>query len=105
MGSGAEPQGQISDSSVSLTGGATGTGARWERGGRTGQKREGERERETETKTATETETGGRKKEEERDNGVERGKETKKEMTRKKPSSYPASQRHLSNLPMMHPLF
>ncbi len=40
-GSGAEPQGQISHSSVSLTGGAPGTGARWERGGRTGKKREG----------------------------------------------------------------
>ncbi len=45
LGSGAEPQGQISDSSVSLTGGARGTGARWEREGRTGQKREGEREK------------------------------------------------------------
>jgi hypothetical protein len=43
--SGAEPQGQISDSSVSLTGGATGTGARWERGGKKGKKQEGERER------------------------------------------------------------
>jgi hypothetical protein len=31
---------------VSLTGVATGTGARWERGGRTGQKLEGEREKE-----------------------------------------------------------
>ncbi len=46
--SGAEPQGQISDSSVSLTGGAPGTGARWERGGRTGKKREGEREKKSE---------------------------------------------------------
>jgi hypothetical protein len=36
--SGAEPQGQISDSSVSLTGGATGTGARWAGGGTTGKK-------------------------------------------------------------------
>ena len=45
LGSGAEPQGQISDSSVSLTNGAAGTGARWERGGRTGQKRKGERDR------------------------------------------------------------